>query len=189
MKQAELENLFNDECVVQFKKRSVSLDRMPQNTALLYPLMFPEKLVLLLAIGDEILPYKIPIDAETLTQNVLEFRKRLQTRPNKLFYKPGSKIYDLMIRPVKEELNQHAIDTLVIVPDGVFSLIPFAPLFDLEKNEFLIQQYAVATSLGMELADPQPLSREDVKILLLGLSHAVQDHSALPGGISNLYQI
>jgi len=180
MKQVELENLFNDECVVQFKRRSVSLDRVPEKTALFYPLMFREKLVLLVAIEDEIIPFAIPVDAETLTENVFAFRKGLQTRSNKLFYKPGSKIYDLIIRPVQAELEKHEVDTLVIVPDGVFSLIPFAPLFDLEKNEFLIEQYAVATSLGMELADPQPLSREDIKVLLLGLSHSVQDHSALP---------
>ena len=180
MKQAELENLFNDECIAQFKSRSVSLDKVPEKTALLYPLMFPEKLVVLIAIGDEILPYSFPVDAETLTANVLEFRKGLQTRSNKLFYKPGSEIYDLMIRPVKDKLEKYGIKTLVFVPDGVFSLIPFAPLFDLEKKEFLIEQYAVATSMGMELVDLGPLPRKDIEVLLLGLSHSVQDFSALP---------
>ena len=43
MKQAELENLFNDECIAQFKSRSVSLDKVPEKTALFYPLMFPDK--------------------------------------------------------------------------------------------------------------------------------------------------
>jgi CHAT domain-containing protein len=180
MKQVELENLFNDECIAQFKSRSVSLDRTPEGTALFYPMIFPERLVVLIAIGNDILPFVIPVDAETVTENVLAFRKNLQTRSNKLFYKPGSMIYDLIIRPAKEILEENNVDTLVFVPDGVFSLIPFAPLFDLEKNEFLIEQYAVATSLGLELADPQPLNRENIEILLLGLSHAVQDHSALP---------
>ena len=138
------------------------------------------KTSVLVAIADEIFPLVTPFDAETFTADVYAFREGLQTRSHRGFYKAGARIYDAMIRPMKAELDECGVDTLVIVPDGVLSLIPFAPLFDLEKKEFLIQQYAVSTSLGMELADPHPLSREEIEILLLGLSDSVQDHSALP---------
>jgi CHAT domain-containing protein len=189
MKKVEIQNLFNDECVISFNSKVVSLDQVPAGTALFYPLMFPEKLVLLVAIEDEIFPLVTAVDAETFTKDVYAFRRGLQNRSNRSFYKPGARIYDAMIRPMKAKLEEYSIDTLVIVPDGVFSLIPFSPLFDLETKEFLIEQYAVATSLGMELADPNPLSREAIKVLLLGLSESVQDHSALPSVPKELERI
>jgi len=67
---------------------------------------------------------------------------------------------------------------LVFVPDGALRTIPMAALHDGER--FLVQQYAIAITPGLNLTDPRPLRRDQVKVLALGLTESVQDFPGLP---------
>ena len=64
------------------------------------------------------------------------------------------------------------------MPDGTLSLIPLSTLPDGER--FLIENYALALTPGLALTDPQPVQRDNLDSLLVGLSKSVQDYSALP---------
>ena len=75
-------------------------------------------------------------------------------------------------------MQKEAIDTLVIIPDDALSLIPFAALYDGEQ--FLIEKYAIVTTPGLQLTDPQPTPRENFEALLVGLSESVQGFPPLP---------
>ena len=83
-----------------------------------------------------------------------------------------------MIDPLEETLKESEIDTLIFIPDGVLSLIPFAALYDGEN--FLIENYAIVTTPGLQLTDPQPTPRKNLETLLVGLSKSVQGFPALP---------
>jgi CHAT domain-containing protein len=63
------------------------------------------------------------------------------------------------------------------VPDGALQTIPFAALQD--GNRFLIEEFAVAVSPGLSLMEPHPIERENVRLLLGGLSDSVQGFPAL----------
>ena len=66
-----------------------------------------------------------------------------------------------------------------------------APLHD--GAQFLIQQYALATTPGLTLTDPSPMNRKVLKLLSVGLSKSVQGYPSLPhvktelGAIHDLY--
>ena len=71
----------------------------------------------------------------------------------------GRNLYDWLIAPLEETLERHNIRTLVFIPDGPLRSIPKAALYDGEK--FLIEKYAIATTLGLNLTNPKPIARED----------------------------
>ena len=79
---------------------------------------------------------------------------------------------------LEKKLQEEAIDTLVIIPDEALSLIPFAALYDGER--FLVEKYAIVTTPGLQLTDPQPSPRENFEALLVGLSEGVQGFPPLP---------
>ena len=79
------------------------------------------------------------------------------------------------------------IDTLVFVPDGVLRTIPMAALHD--REGFLIERYAIATTPGIELTDPKPLGREDLSALLGGLSVAREGLAPLPNVTTEVARI
>jgi len=75
----------------------------------------------------------------------------------------------------------------VIVPDGPLRMIPFSALHD--GKQFLIAKYALATTPGLNLTDPKPLSRERIEVLSAGLTEGVQGFSPLPNTASELEAI
>lgn len=178
MKAAEVEDFFQDECVAAFKNKATSLDNVGVNSAVIYPMPFKDKLVIIATLPSGIVHFTTPPDQETLTGTVIRFRKYLQDSSQPSFAGPGKKLYRWMIADLEDKLQEEAIDTLVFIPDGVLSLIPFAALYDGEN--FLIEKYAIVTTPGLQLTDPQPVARENFAALLVGLSDSVQGFPPLP---------
>ncbi|MDM8523015.1 CHAT domain-containing protein, partial [Desulfococcaceae bacterium HSG8] len=84
----------------------------------------------------------------------------------------AEQLYDWLIRPALAEFASREIKTLVIVPDGALSLIPFSALHSGER--FLIEEYALGTVPSVSLTDTRKTDREDSRMLLSGLSEARQ---------------
>ncbi len=114
----------------------------------------------------------------TLTENVRAFRQALERRFSQAYLVPAQQLYDWLIRPLESDLQRFSIQTLVFVPDGPLRTIPMAALHD--GNVFLVQKYAVATTPGLNLTEPRPLTRDNLQVLAVGLSESVQGFDALP---------
>lgn len=178
MKAAEVEDFFQDECATALRNKATSLDKVGDNCAVIYPMAFENRLVIIANLPGGIVQFTSLVDQKTLTQTVFQFRKHLQNSSNQSFVSPGKKLHYWMIRPLEEKLREADIDTLIFIPDGVLSLIPVAALYDGEH--FLIEDYAIVTTPGLQLTDPQPTPRENLETLLVGLSESVQEFPALP---------
>ncbi len=178
LKTAELEDFFKDECVTAMKSEKTSLERTPPHTAVLYPIPLPESLCLLLTTPDGIKNISVRVDSEELSEMAILYRKWLQTRTNNLFLHISRQLYDWLIRPIEAELAGNNIDTLLVAPDGPLRLIPFSTFHDGEK--FLVEKFAIGTIPAISLTDLEPVKKEDMDILIGGLSEARQGFCALP---------
>jgi len=81
-------------------------------------------------------------------------------------------------------LASFPIGTLVFVPDGALRTIPMTALHD--GKQFLVAKYAVGITPSLNLTDPRPIKREDMKVLAVGVTEAVQGFPALPNGSAEL---
>lgn len=178
MKAAEVEDFFQDECVVAFRNKAAPLDNIDANSAFIYPMSFKDKLVIITTLPSGIVQTTSQVDQETLTRTVIQFRRHLQDSSHQSFVGSGKKLYHWLIADLEEALQKESIHTLVIIPDGALSLIPFAALYDGEK--FLIEKYAIATTPGLQLTAPKPAPRANFEALLVGLSEGVQGFAPLP---------
>ena len=166
IKQSELEDFLGGRCAVHSSK-SALLEAVEPTTAIIYPILLPDRLELLVSSGSEIRQYTQAVDAATL-QNLAQ-RLARSLRKGKDDAKPISQqLYRWLIAPVEPWLRQHQVQTLVMVPDGVLRLIPPAALHD--GQHYLIENYAVAISPGLTLFEPAPLQQRDMKVLLAGMS-------------------
>ncbi|MCP4111129.1 MAG: CHAT domain-containing protein [Desulfobacteraceae bacterium] len=172
LKQAELQNFFQDECVISVKKKIARLDRTPSHTALIYPIPLHNHLVLLLTLPDGIKQIRVPVDSETIRERVQRFVNLLENVEDNRFRYYAKQFYSWLIGPVENELILREIDTLIIVPDGTLRLIPFSALHNGEH--FLIEKYALATVPAITLTDLEPIKVKTARILLSGLSEASQ---------------
>ncbi|MCP4692572.1 MAG: CHAT domain-containing protein [Desulfobacterales bacterium] len=178
LKTAELENFFEDECATLMDSKISAIDHAPPGVAVIYPIVFPDKVTLLLTLSDGVSRIDVPVDADVLEETVLLCRKRLQNRMNNRFMNEAEKLYNWIIRPIEAQLASHDVDTLIFAPDGALRLIPLTTLYDGER--FLVEKYAVGLVPAITLTDPRPFEGENVEILLSGLSVARQEFSPLP---------
>ena len=178
MKGAELQDYFADDCVASLQARLKPIDRLAPDTAALYPIVLPDRMELILSFGDGLRQVTVPVPADRIRQEVARLRRLVEKRTTNEYLAPSRQLYDWMIRPLEKVLDGASIATLIIVPDEVFRTIPLAALND--GKRFLIERYALAVTPGLSLMDPRPLPRQNVSVLLGGLTEAVQGFRPLP---------
>lgn len=180
---AELQSYFLDECVtaLQERTRAMDIDKLiGPGTAMLYSIVFPERIVLLLSLGQgQIKPFEVRVDAVELHETVAAFRKQLTGagNPRKL-RQYGWQLYQWLIQPIAKELEARAIHTLVVAPDEALRSAPFAALYD--GRDFLVQRYAIGITPGLTLTEPETFATGQDQALLAGLSEGVQGFGPLP---------
>jgi len=178
LKGAELENYFLDNCVAALKAKTTGIDQLGDRTAAIYPIVLPDRLEILLSLPDGMKRYTVQVGAEELNDEINRFRARLEKRTTHQYKRHAKKIYSWLIEPMEKDLQAQKIDTLVFIPDEGLRTIPLAALYD--GKDFLIARYAVATTPGLTLTDPRPLPRENMKLLVAGLTESVQGFPPLP---------
>jgi len=177
---AELDNFFRNACL---DAQPVEIDIVDKNAAIFYTIILEDRLALILAIPEQPLVYytrKISkLEVESTVQNLLD----ALTNPQKRifienYWEPAQKIYNWLINPIEKELEDNQIKTLVFVLEGSLRNVPLASLYDGEK--YLAQKYNVAIAPSLELIDPQPLARKELKILSMGITESRQGFPPLP---------
>lgn len=186
-KTAELRDYFADECVDAFQTRQTKLEDVSRQAAIIYPIILPDRTELLVNLPDGMHRVTVAIKQEELKEEALAFRRVLQKETTREYLRKGQRLYDLLLRPLEPAFSKFDINTLVVVPDGPLRLIPFSALHD--GKQFLIAKYALATTPGLNLTDPKPLSRERIEVLSAGLTEGVQGFPALPNAAGELEAI
>jgi CHAT domain-containing protein len=163
IKRSEMQDYFRDRCIAS---RSRQIETLSATTAVLYPIVLPDRLELLVAIGGRLYLQPVAVTRENLEMAALRLANRL--RGLAFHEKPARQLCAWLIDPVSALLAEHHVNTLVFAPDGALRLIPIAALWDGER--FLVERYAIVTTPGLTLLDPDPLPRGDMTALLAGMS-------------------
>jgi len=177
-KAAELRDYFRDNCVDTLQARITKLDQLATGTAVVYPIVFADRLELLVSLPNGLKRLSIPVSSTTLTQEVRAFRRTVEKRTTRQYLPHAQQLYAWLIRPLEPDLASFQINTLVFIPDGPLRTVPMAALHD--GKQFLIEKFAVATTPGLSLTDPKPIDRDKVQLLSSGLTRAVQGFPSLP---------
>ena len=186
-KAAELRDYFRDDCVDTALSKITTLDVVAQTAVVIYPILLADRTELLLSLPSGLKRVSVPVGAEALTEEVRQLRHRLEKRTTREYLPHAQKLYDWLIRPLEADLAASPIDTLVFVPDGALRTIPMTALHD--GKQFLIAKYAVAITPSLNLSDPRPLKRENMKVLAVGVTEAVQGFPALPNVAAELQEL
>jgi CHAT domain-containing protein len=186
-KTAEIQDYFKDACVTALESRITRLEEISPSAVALYPVLFPEKTVMILRLPDKIEWIEAPVETELVKRTAKNFRIRLENPENDFFMGDANRLYEWLIRPLSSILEDQSVDTLVFVPDGVLRTIPLAALHDGEK--FLAERFSIVTTPGLTLTDPNPLKTRKITILLAGITESVQGFSALPAVSRELAKI
>lgn len=187
LKKAELQDYFRDTCIVSLNAKQRGVETIAPGTAVIYPVILPDRLVLLVSVGVNLRQIVVPISQAGLQAQVEQFRLLLERRSTNEFLIPAQRLYNLTIRPLDAMLARRKIETLVIVPGGILRTVPFAALHD--GKHFLIERYAIATVPGLRLVDPRPLAPGPRRMLAMGISQSRAGFPALPDVLAEVEDI
>ena len=182
---AELENYFREACVV-YQPRGI--EAIDPKAAVIYPILLENRLEVILSVPNQ--PLQHYGNSLSSTQKEQIFRDINQTL-NPVFLPhevlpSAQQLYDWLIRPGKASLEQQRIETLVFISDDLLRSIPMSVLHDGEN--YLIEQYDIALTPGLQLLAPLNTSRE-LNALTGGLTTARQGFPPLPRVEQELEQI
>lgn len=163
IKQTELEDWLRSRCGVEANRLAW---KPPAGSALLHAIILPDRLELLIETQAGITRRSAAITGERLRAEVLDFVSALRERHPLQARAEG--LYDVLIAPLEPLLAVERIDTLVIVPDGVLRLLPFAALHD--GKGWLLQRFAIGTLPGLSLMPAPRGARAPLQALLTGMS-------------------
>jgi CHAT domain-containing protein len=177
-KAAELRDYFRDDCVDTALAKVTSLDVVSRTAVVVYPVILPDRLVLVVSLPQGLKSVVVPVDGDTLTREVRQFRLKLEKRTTREYLPHAQRLYDWLVRPLEGDLAAAKVETVVFVPDGALRTIPMAALHD--GKQFFVTKYALAITPGLCLTDPRPIQREHARVLAVGVTESVQGFPALP---------
>ena len=187
---AELDNFFQDPCS-DVPDIPVQIDDIDPDAAVIYPIVFKDRLDLILSIPNQPL-HQISVDVakedvdrtldqlydllnnesidtsainifRTVPLNAQEVSTNLQQ-----LLPIFSELYDWLIRPLEQELTTHQVKTLVFVLNDRLQRVPLSALFD--GNRYLIEQYNVALAPSLQLVNAGRDQQKRPSVLVAGVS-------------------
>ncbi|MGY8689354.1 MAG: CHAT domain-containing protein, partial [Verrucomicrobiales bacterium] len=194
-KAALLEDYFHDSSITTYRQaKGLTSDALPRRsvgdvarlsttpTAVLYFIPMESRTEILVELGGRM--YWHTAEIERITLETLTKKMRLALDPmvssgDTTHMAPSRRLYDVLIRPLENLLEEHGVETLVVVPDGKLRSIPIGVLHD--GKRFLIERFSLATVPDLLLMDDSGQQVGSGRPLLAGLSESVQGFAALPG--------
>jgi CHAT domain-containing protein len=86
---------------------------------------------------------KIPLDPEEFDNLLTEHREQISRELTSNYKETGGKLYDILIRPLEDQIQALSPKQLSIIATGKLRYIPFETLWDTKNRKFLIQKYPV----------------------------------------------
>ncbi|WP_224091663.1 CHAT domain-containing protein [Nostoc sp. MS1] len=168
---AELDNFFREACL---QGQAVQLDQVVDQdnptAAILYPIILPQQIQVIVKIPNKPLQlHSVNIEQPEVDQVLSELRRNLvNPTASKAIKAQAQQVYNWLIKPIESELVASGVNTLVFVPDGLLRNLPLGVLYD--GKQYLVEKYAIALSVGLQLLDPKPLQRGQLRALTAGLT-------------------
>lgn len=169
---AELENFFQSACLDSTVQVDQVVDEKDPTAAIIYPIVLKDRIEVILKLPDEanLVHYRSPdLSREKVETTVKRFRSNLQDPfTNPAIKEDGQTLYNGLIKPARPYLERQGIKTLIFVLDEPLRNIPMAALYDGEK--YLVQTYATALLMGLEVRDSHQLERNRMDVLAASLT-------------------
>lgn len=139
------------------------LKTLSPGSALLYPLILDNSIELVLFTPNAPPIHKtVKVSKNQLEQAVKDFRDTIQ-RPDLNLKPEAQKLYTWLLKPLKAELAQAKIQTIVYAPDSILRYVPLAALHD--GQQWAIEKYQINYVTAFALTSLTPKSTQPPRVL------------------------
>ena len=105
-KAQELRDYYEDECVDAYRGRIERVEEVAAGTAVIYPILFPDRLELLVSSRRGITQRRVEVGEAELRATVGSFRELLVQRTTRRYLRPAWALYDWLVRPMSGSVRR-----------------------------------------------------------------------------------
>ncbi|WP_373528771.1 CHAT domain-containing protein [Nostoc sp.] len=139
------------------------LARLPQKSALLYPLILKDSLELVLVTPDSPPIHRsVAVKRENLHQTIVAFRQAL-INPSQNIKVPARQLYNWLIKPIEKDLKLSGTQTLIYAPDDRLRYIPLTALYD--GKQWLVERFSVNHITSASLTNLNTPKQSTLRVL------------------------
>ena len=166
-----------------FETKPTDIAKLQQNiapdTLVIQPFPLRDKIALFLLTKNKLTVIESNIKADKFNQLVNQYRHQISDRTNADYLVTSSQLYDILIRPIEQQIKTNSPKNLAIIATDQLRYIPFESLYDSKTEQYLLQKYPIsyltristannpnspsktAKNLNaLALANPKPTNRE-----------------------------
>jgi CHAT domain-containing protein len=180
---AELENFLRCKLNVSQSTSASNIAR-DQSAAIFYPVILDDRLEVIVSLPNQ------TFHRHTVSIKRTDLEKQLQSTTDAL-RRPEARgddyealvelLHQQLIQPAQSILQSSGAKTLVFVLDGELRQIPMATLKDAKSQQYLIDQYPVAITPGLNVLGAKSYPRNQLKALIGGLTTETQAPVTIKG--------
>jgi CHAT domain-containing protein len=172
LQNTELTNFLQEPCASSNIEEIDNLVKESNSfTAMLSHILLPDRIEVIAKLpGQHLYHYSSPI-LSNMSEKISQFQRDLQESYTFDDVKhEGQEIYQWLIpEPLQKQLEEAQIKTIVFSLDGPLRNIPMAALHS--GKEYLIEKYAVAVTLDLEMKAPKAIPNNRLRVLAASLAN------------------
>ncbi|KJH73209.1 hypothetical protein UH38_02525 [Aliterella atlantica CENA595] len=166
---------------------------IPAGTVVIQPVLLtrvnkvPDTIALFVLTKDKLTVTQQKIAPQAFDELVTRYRQELTDGRFKKYRATSTKLYDILIRPIKAQIQVASTKQLSIIATGKLRYIPFETLLDRQTGKYLIQKYPI-NNLTRLSSRPLPPNKQKSTMLALG-NPFPNDRRSLPGAEDEIKSI
>ncbi|NEO98959.1 MAG: CHAT domain-containing protein [Symploca sp. SIO2E9] len=136
---------------------------IPAGTVVIQPVLLNNSIAIFILAKDKPTTVKkVPIEPAQFNDLIVNYRKKLQDRKATGYRTTSGELYDLLIRPIEDQIQALSPKQIAIIATDKLRYIPFETLYDQKTKQFLIEkQYPINYFTRLSINSLQNLRVED----------------------------
>ncbi|MCZ8046817.1 MAG: CHAT domain-containing protein [Microcystis sp. LE19-41.2A] len=150
-----------------FETKPTDIAQLQKNiapdTLVIQPVLLGNKATLFLITRDKLTVIQSDAKADDFNQLVSQYRTQLADYKNADYLVTGSKLYEILIRPIESQIATSSPKNIAIIASGQLRYIPFETLYDKKNDQVLLEKYPIYYLTRISTSTPPATERKPLQ--------------------------
>ncbi|MFN6185402.1 MAG: tetratricopeptide repeat protein [Microcystis sp.] len=150
-----------------FETKPTDIAQLQKNiapdTLVIQPVPLRDKVALFLVTREKLIVIQSDTKRDELNKLVSEYRTQLADYKNADYLVTGSKLYEILIRPIESQIATSSPKNIAIIATGQLRYIPFETLYDKKNDQVLLEKYPIYYLTRISTSTPPATERKPLQ--------------------------
>ncbi|WP_419548256.1 CHAT domain-containing protein [Microcystis sp.] len=150
-----------------FESKPTDITQLQKNiapdTLVIQPVPLRDKVALFLVTREKLIVIQSDTKRDDFNQLVSQYHNQLADYKNADYLVTGSKLYEILIRPIESQIATSSPKNIAIIATGQLRYIPFETLYDKKNDQVLLEKYPIYYLTRISTSTPPATERKPLQ--------------------------